>query len=315
MGALAAAFAGHYPLVLSPDDIWLCIAQGFAMHVNQFPDALKGRFVGQEERVPLFVDGDRVPQSDPANPWPDVVAALSDALALHIGRKRDLFVASFSTTGPVERTATEIVLLEAMHSYFRYDVGGLCGIPRITLRGTVDDWREIRSRVQNLTEYHLDDWVKALLPVLDQIVATAEGEPDASFWRRIVRTEEWCGVHFVDGWCNVLFPYLTTSGRRNSVTRNAYLHFWQQIAHRGGLLGEAIHLGERLEDRGEDVDFNSFPPRMEQFPSGLSIAPFTWRHSEGELPMELLGGFMGLAQHDDRALQPVIGWGLRGQPA
>src|SRR5690349_14786617 len=40
-----AAFALHYPLVLSPDDVWLCLAQGFARHVNENAEKLRERFV------------------------------------------------------------------------------------------------------------------------------------------------------------------------------------------------------------------------------------------------------------------------------
>src|SRR5262245_50441118 len=32
--AVHAAYALHYPLVLTPDAVWLSIAQGFAAHVN-----------------------------------------------------------------------------------------------------------------------------------------------------------------------------------------------------------------------------------------------------------------------------------------
>src|SRR5580692_2022791 len=32
--AIHESFGSHYPLVLSPDDVWLTIAQGFAHHVN-----------------------------------------------------------------------------------------------------------------------------------------------------------------------------------------------------------------------------------------------------------------------------------------
>lgn len=321
--ALGVAFAGHYPLALSPDDIWLCIAQGFAMHVNQHPEVLRSRLVQHEGRAPLHVDGDGIFERAPTNPWPEVISQLSDGLASYIGKKRDLLVANFSTTGVVERTATEIVLMDAMHSYFLYHVGGLCGIPRITLHGTADDWRSIRLRAQNLLEYQIDDWARALLPILDQIVTTAEGRPSVEFWRRMYRSQEVCGVRLVDGWCNVLFPYLNSSTRPDRVTRNTYLNFWHQVADRGDWdwLGEgdwdwmtkAMDLGYALAERGEDIDDDNFPPRVENFPSGLSAAPFTWLRDNEEIPMEFLGGFTGVTQHKDLSIQPVIGWALRGR--
>src|SRR5688500_17439429 len=38
------AFYRHYPLVLRPDDVWFCIAQGFARHVSLNAEALRDRF-------------------------------------------------------------------------------------------------------------------------------------------------------------------------------------------------------------------------------------------------------------------------------
>ena len=44
----------------------------------------------------------------------------------------------FSTTGPVERAVMDLVWLDAMQSFFTYQLRSLCGIPEITLEGTPD---------------------------------------------------------------------------------------------------------------------------------------------------------------------------------
>lgn len=48
VGAVHAAYARHYPLVISPDMIWQCIAQGFAIHVNRNAERLRDLFVTHE---------------------------------------------------------------------------------------------------------------------------------------------------------------------------------------------------------------------------------------------------------------------------
>src|SRR5579883_2961563 len=40
------AFYQHYPLIIRPDDIWFCIAQGFATHLKLNAEALRSRMVG-----------------------------------------------------------------------------------------------------------------------------------------------------------------------------------------------------------------------------------------------------------------------------
>ncbi len=43
--AVHYAFSEHRPLILSPDVVWLTIAQGFAQHVNANAETLRRRFV------------------------------------------------------------------------------------------------------------------------------------------------------------------------------------------------------------------------------------------------------------------------------
>ena len=75
----------------------------------------------------------------------------------------------------------------AVQSYFSYELLTLCGIPEITLEGTVDDWRSIRRRAQVLEEYELSWWLAGLIPVLDELVATATGRVDTAFWSSLFK--------------------------------------------------------------------------------------------------------------------------------
>ena len=43
---VALAYARHYAMEISPDDIWLLILDGFRLHVKSNSDSLKDRFVG-----------------------------------------------------------------------------------------------------------------------------------------------------------------------------------------------------------------------------------------------------------------------------
>ena len=76
-----------------------------------------------------------------------------------------------------------------------------CGIPEITLEGTVEDWKVLREKALSLGDYGLQWWVEALEPVLDQFVAAASGSIDREFWCRI-----W-PIPYVTGWILTLFPY------------------------------------------------------------------------------------------------------------
>jgi hypothetical protein len=287
--AVHTAFAEHYPLVLSPDDVWLCLAQGFALHVEANAEALRSRFVRHEDKLTLTVQRDEFVKGSPDNDWQGCFAEWSDAIAAHIGKKRDLIVAAFSTTGPIERAASEIVLMSAMKNYFDFVLVTLCGIPAITLLGTVEDWQAIRRRAEMFAEFDLADWVRALLPVLDQFVKAAAGVPDRTFWQSIYKDDGGSGGPYVTGWITVLFPYLDGGGPpMGRIVRNDYALAWSSG-------------GGRYADG----------PTLGRFPRGLSRVPLTWEYLETTFPMTLQAGFVGISQdRQTRAVQPAIGWAV-----
>src|SRR5262252_1347464 len=55
LAAVGLAFAQHRPLVLSPDAVWLTIAQGVAQHVRLHAEALRPRLVRHDGRAHLTV--------------------------------------------------------------------------------------------------------------------------------------------------------------------------------------------------------------------------------------------------------------------
>jgi hypothetical protein len=302
LGAVHYAFAEHYPLILSPDDVWLCIAQGFALHVDANAEALRGQFVRHEGKAKIEIRRDEFVKGSPNNGWGACFSEFSDRIADHIGKKRDLLVADFSTTGALEKAASEVVLMAAMQHYFDYFVLTLCGIPRITLLGTVDDWKSIRRRAAVLAEFDLGWWIDALVPVLDELVATASGRPNGKFWQSLYKFNDGSGGPWVTGWINVLFPYieamggfdLATQAPKHERRRNVAVTTWAK-----GL--ESKHGGG---------------PGTADFPSGLSTAPFKWKALHVEFAMEFVAGFVGVSQDEKTlAVRPAIGWAVRDAPA
>ena len=146
LSAFRMAFYDHMPLRLTPDAIWTTLIRGFALHVNENSEELRNRFVshtGKEELVVRRLDF--YPGGD--NPWPEVFEEFSDQLADRTDGISSLMEANFSTTGPIERAVLHLMGMETFKSYFDYILSAGCGIPRITLTGTLADWQQIRTRV------------------------------------------------------------------------------------------------------------------------------------------------------------------------
>jgi hypothetical protein len=295
--ALHRAFATHRSLSLSPDIIWLTLTQGLAYHINANAEQLRHHFVRHEGKLKIIVQRDDFVKGAPENPWPQVFTEFSSAIRGHIGDAYGLIVANFSTTGPVERAASEVVLLDSMQAYFSYEVHTLCGIPSITLEGTVADWQAIANRAKEFGRFGLRWWTDALEPVMDQFVAAANGMIDRPFWDSIYK---WEGRHgsgespYVSGWALKLFPYLSPvmedfPGERQpaaSFCRNPWM--------------------TRSPSCGNG-------PAPDRFPRLPARAPLLWKYYPHgkDYEMEFIGGLMGVRQDPQTlALRPEIGWAV-----
>lgn len=285
VGAIGIAYNQHRPLALSPDAIWVTLMQGFGMHVNANAEELRHCFVQHEGKKYIEIRRDNFRKGDPSNDWPGAFSEFSDRIAEYIGKKRDLIIADFSTTTPTSRAASEIVLMDAMKSYFRYGMRTLCGFPSITLEGTVADWESILTRAMNLAEFKLDFWLDHLIPVLEELVQTAKGNVKTSFWEQLYKEGGGSGGPHVSGWVNTFFPYFDSS---KGPHKSPYID-WRQRRGFGG-------------------------PNPDSFPSGLSKAPMLWHYQGTTFTMNLIGGLVGVEQDADGTVRPGFGWAVADDP-
>jgi len=304
VAAIHLAFMKHCPLSLSPDTIWLMIIQGVANHINARAEELRPKFVRHQGKIKIEVRRDDFVKGSPENPWSEVFKEFSVQIRDHVGPTIDLFVPAFSTTGPVERAASEVVLLDAMQSYFDYDLFTGCGIPTITIEGTQEDWQALAERVLGFEDLGLRSWLEILSPILRQFVRASQGEVDRTFWRSLYKFNSQSGGPVITGWITAFFPYLKDrrTGRASAPS---------QI------------LTEDTKSELEEMLYPGEKPRtgwatgatIEYLPSGLSKAPFRWDYGERSFDMEFLGGFVGVAQDQESlTLRPEIGWVVRESP-
>jgi hypothetical protein len=297
LGAVGRAFAEHRPLVLSPDAVWLTIAQGLAQHVRLHAERLRPRLVGHAGRRRLSVTMPGAMPQD-ADAWADVVEASAKQLAAEVD-DADLFACDFSTSTPVERTAAQVVLLDAYSPYFTYWLTCVCGIPAITLTGTVADWQKIRDRVDHLPRFGLTTWQQSLIPIADQLVRAAGGDVDADFWRRIYNPADAYGGQVITGWVARLYPYLLDEGK---------------VDRPNPLLELPIDQPRDLTDPATDNRMGYGGPgiRSDNVPATLSHAVINVNDqvSGDNRAVALHAGLVAVAQRPDGGLEPVAGWHL-----
>jgi hypothetical protein len=304
--AVDLAFAEHRPLVLSPDSFWMAIVQGFGHHVDQNSDALRSRIVRHEGKKTLEVSTDSLDEVA----WPGLVSQFSQQIrdssdpVLH-----ETLLCEFSTTTPHIRTALQVALMDLYQEYFEYEVMCVCGIPRITLQGTVEDWKRMCERVEVLAAYDLEWWTCRLRLILEQFVATAQGNPDREFWKAIYKPERPYGADTATGWIADVFPYLFYS--QNGPRRLNSQSGWR----RNPVLSQ-----ERTEWRLPKTSHRmaSNGVNIKHFPSGLSRAPVNVQFHDGsgrpKVEVDLVGGFFGVGiRENDQSLHPILSWALVGR--
>ena len=274
------AYACHKSLALSPDMIWLLISQGFARYVKAHAEELRPKLVDHTGKMDLVVQF-KTKKDD----WPKLIEGFASQIDQHTkGEIAKTITANFTTTGPVERVASQITLMESAKKYFNYIAMRLsCGIPSITIQGTPNDWEAVLSKTKKLEEYGLGEWTKSLEPILQEFIRASEGRPNQQFWKCMVKqqpTEKLKGGGCsmdkpteLDGWFLKLFP----------------------------------------DENGEIL---SSTPHTKNMASEMVVVGFKYRIVDhltnavlGEKPMELRAGFIG-AEEDSKTntLTPKIGW-------
>ena len=97
----------------------LTLAQGLANHVNNHAEEMRPRLVPHQGKTLIQVQRDDFVKGSPENPWAEVWPEFSSAIKKAIGAEaHSLILSDFSTTGPTERAASEIVLMDCVQSYF-----------------------------------------------------------------------------------------------------------------------------------------------------------------------------------------------------
>jgi hypothetical protein len=300
------AFFLHYPLVISPDDVWFCIAQGFAQHVNLHAEKLRHHFVSHSGKKKLIVE--RVDfELGRSNPWPEVFTSFSEQIAEQVGTAlRDVIVCDFSTSTHFHRAACEVAMMDAFQPYFEYEMLIGCGIPAITLTGAPDDWRDVRRRALSLAQYGLEDWIAALVPILDELEATSRGQGNAEFWKSFFRYNSGSLGAAITGWIHVLFPYLKSLGKKSDeLVANPYLKTWKK---------EWLRITDIEKTRQPVVFMDKIEgPCLPEIPAGVASAPVVVENVRTleKHEMRFVAGMFGVAQDEQtKSLSCSFGWAV-----
>jgi len=305
------------------------ITMAFSAHINNDPEKFRDLLVKFEGKQDIEVESDLMPGAGKNNFLEDgVFEKFSKQIEQSIGE--DIYktlIADFSTTTPLDKAVSQIVLMDTTKAFFNYKMKGLCGIPHIILEGTIEDWENVRKRVETLAAFDLDWWLEDLRYVLDQFVAASRGEVDVAFWQRMYRgyTQDdgylWERKTHVSGWIHAFFPYDKRGNwnsarmhpaalyRRNS---NGYTETGRQCSGCGssglGAEGQGEWWCQKCW-RGHDIRrFYRHEVQHLNLPVGLRKVPFKWTYCHAEFNCDFLAGFAGCAVEENNLVKPQLAY-------
>ncbi|RIA99316.1 hypothetical protein C1645_747404 [Glomus cerebriforme] len=281
------AYNHHQHLRITPDDVWLTIAQGVSHHINLNADKYKHLFLQSRRRrnqisinASGIFDKERWSKRIVGN-WPECVRLLTEVADKQM-KKMDLIKlleCDYSTSTTTSITASRIVLLNPLQTNSQTNIDWTCGIPKITLEGSLEDWKSIQEKIKILrkSSLDLDFWLNRLEPIIWQLVATYRGDVNERFWKRI--------AHELSGDCCMPQTPLTLSGWITT--------FLPYDRHGKPIVGSLIN----------ECDL----------PDGKFIIPFNVKG--GGLSLKLVSGFLGVRQDvieesGELVVSPVIGWAV-----
>lgn len=309
------AYANHHPLVLSPDDVWMQIALGVSLHINENYEKLQPKVMRFKDRQEIKVTMDELSALKPAS-WQrlvDTFALLTEAKVQPEFYK--VMLPEFSTSTPLTKTAFRAAMMSSVKKGISYIGESGCGIPSVTLLGKKSDWEDIYQRLDALKKYDLGFWTEELKPVLQEFINVYDHKTDKQFWQRIYKYREGYMMQDVNGWIIKFFPYLTKYAQTgNMVTvgtdeEDSYeMPATQEVYYKNPYLkgNEYIH---SVLDLGV-------------FPQSFCSVPITWnnffakKESDQVKKLKLVAGFFGFDQSGkDFALKPHLSWVILDESA
>lgn len=214
---LLKAYSAHHAVSIRPDDVWIAILTQFSFFVNANAEDLRDKFVAHQgkKHLEVYAVGTRysVDFGSMAQQMTGLIRKnVKDPVVC------DWILPSFTTTTNNDLTVSSVVMMATMKKYFSYGFGLLCGIPQVTLEGTIEDWKLVLARIAELKQYGplTTAWYNLLKPVISRFVSAFEApdHPDnLAFWAKVASEDhEGSGMDYLGGWVNA-FCVFDTEGR------------------------------------------------------------------------------------------------------
>ena len=185
MNYLVLCHGRHYGVVVSPETLWFTVLSELAVHIKKNAEKYRSVFTTSDEKQEVSVLS-LDPEVMPIHILMAHTAALCPVDA-------DLFIPAFSTHTEQSLVASKALFLDAVSPYYSYSMY-MCGIPKISLQGTKEDWQLFCERLEALSEIlsEASDYLHRVGSRVSLIVQGYEEGHYAEMWKDFFHLEN-CG--------------------------------------------------------------------------------------------------------------------------
>jgi len=214
---ILACYNNHWTLRTSPDDWWNVIVKTVANAVdsNGNQEPVRHFFVDHQGKktIEVILPGrlDNVDYS-----W--LFDQFSKGIRSNIKTPGyvGLMEADFSTTGPNQLIASQIMVMSSVQKYFSYCGGTCCGIPGVEMKGTEQDWTKMIADTKKLEQLlapilkhiGLEEWFRKTIAMLRKLLDTFKGNPDTDWWSHILSFNRRYGSGARSWWSGWMIDFL-----------------------------------------------------------------------------------------------------------
>lgn len=206
MDMASEAYSYHYGLTVEPHNLWYIVLTQLCEMIHARPEDYRDLFTKSESKPLILVQQD--------HPTDININALIAELKPYIPADANLFLPELSTHTDKSRIACAAAFADAMTVYYDYGMF-CCGIPRVKLTGTVEDWTLLQDNAMKLRSMFADNknfkaanYLERVASVMSRIVATFyRDDQNLEFWQDIFTQKNVGsgGDKIVDGWLAELY--------------------------------------------------------------------------------------------------------------
>ena len=276
------AYNQHHDLVWRPDDVWQAILTQFSLYVMKNAEALRDKFVDFKGKKELTIETIgtlyTVDFGDLAKKMVDeqIIKNIKDPTIA------EWIVPKFTTTTENDRIVASVTMMATLKDYFQYGMHLRCGLPSVTLLGSLDDWKLLHQRADRFLEFDnqsgdMKKWHELLTGVLDEFIKTKSGVLNNKFWQKICHFSSGSGTPSLSGWITV-FAVFNKDGEWKGDKRHISIDLrpvktdWPVIERAlvpPGVISVPVH----IDDNGTDYDGCMMAGQFAFDGEGTSIQP------------------------------------------